>query len=149
MRMNLKGFLTVTTLSQWKLNMSKLKDSGDRRKFKTGAVRDMSKGKGRMDLLPMRALIEVSKIYEAGCEKYGERNWEKGIPLHSYVDSAMRHLAKFMIGKRDEPHLRQAIWNLLCLLELQERILEGVLPQELNDLPHGMEDLKDIWNETS
>lgn len=129
--------------------MSKLKDSGDRRKFKTGAVRDMSKGKGRMDLLPMRALIEVSKIYEAGCEKYGERNWEKGIPLHSYVDSAMRHLAKFMIGKRDEPHLRQAIWNLLCLLELQERILEGVLPQELNDLPHGMEDLKDIWNETS
>lgn len=28
-----------------------IKDSGDRTKFETGAVRDMHSGKGRMDLL--------------------------------------------------------------------------------------------------
>lgn len=27
-------------------------DSGNRREFETGAVRDMAEGKGRMDLLP-------------------------------------------------------------------------------------------------
>ncbi len=33
--------------------MAVLKDSGERREFDSGAVRDMSIGKGRMDLLPL------------------------------------------------------------------------------------------------
>ena len=33
--------------------MGKIKDSGDRRQFETGAVRDMAVGKGRCDLLPL------------------------------------------------------------------------------------------------
>ena len=37
--------------------MAILKDSGDRRAWETGAVRDMAEGKGRCDLLP---LVEVS-----------------------------------------------------------------------------------------
>lgn len=32
--------------------MAELKDSGNRREFETGAVRDMQEGKGRMDLVP-------------------------------------------------------------------------------------------------
>lgn len=32
-----------------------IKDSGDRTRFDTGAVRDMHTGKGRMDLLPWEA----------------------------------------------------------------------------------------------
>lgn len=34
--------------------MAKLLDSGDRRDFGTGAVRDMAVGKGRCDLLPLK-----------------------------------------------------------------------------------------------
>lgn len=30
-----------------------IKDSGDRREYETGAVRDMAAGKGRCDLLPL------------------------------------------------------------------------------------------------
>ena len=37
-----------------------IKDSGDRTQFDTGAVRDMHAGKGRMDLLPWAAIMEVS-----------------------------------------------------------------------------------------
>lgn len=37
----------------------KIKDSGERRKFETGAVRDISDNKGRCDLLP---LYTISKI---------------------------------------------------------------------------------------
>ena len=75
-----------------------IKDSGERTEFGTGAVRDMHSGKGRMDLLPWEALIEVSKHCEEGALKYGERNCEKGIPIHSLIDSAFRHLAKYIMG---------------------------------------------------
>ena len=33
-----------------------IKDSGERRKFESGAVRDISGGKGRFDLLPLDVL---------------------------------------------------------------------------------------------
>ena len=115
--------------------MRELKDSGSRTNFSTGAVRDAQTGKGRMDLLPVRALIEVARIMEAGATKYEARNWEKGIPLSRYMDSGLRHAMKFLRGDHDEPHLAQACWNFLCLLDTQMRIQEGLLPSELNDLP--------------
>lgn len=96
-----------------------IKDSGNRREFETGAVRDMQEGKGRMDLLPWAAIIEVSKHCENGAKKYGEHNVDKGIPLHSLCDSAARHLAKFMDGQIDEPHLLAAAWNLLWAVQMR------------------------------
>lgn len=75
-----------------------INDSGNRREFDTGAVRDMAEGKGRMDLLPWTAIMEVSKHCERGAEKYGEHNVDKGIPVHSFIDSAARHLGKYIEG---------------------------------------------------
>jgi len=115
-----------------------LKDSGTRSEFSTGAVRDGQEGKGRMDLLPVRAILAVAKVYEAGAKKYAARNWEKGIPLSRYMDSGLRHAMKWLRGDRDEPHLAQACWNFLCLLDTAERIDEGLLPASLNDLPPGL-----------
>lgn len=106
-----------------------IKDSGERTEFGTGAVRDMHSGKGRMDLLPWEALVEVSKHCEEGALKYGERNCEKGIPIHSLIDSAFRHLAKYMMGMKDEPHLRAAAWNILFALYME------IKHPELQDIP--------------
>ena len=88
-----------------------------------------------MDLLPVRALIEVAKVFEAGANKYASRNWEKGINLSRYMDSGLRHAFKWLRGDRDEPHLAMAIWNFMCLQDTQQRIAEGLLPMSLNDLP--------------
>ena len=137
-----------------------IKDSGSRREFETGAVRDDGGGKkGRMDLVPLgvigsmmcdmilinldvyiqtgnrqclvdafkkfakenyenleTAMLEVSIHYQDGCKKYGERNWEKGIPLHSFIDSAARHYIKHRRGDVDEPHDKAFMWNLLGAL---------------------------------
>ena len=82
-----------------------IKDSGDRTEFTTGAVRDCKVGVGRMDLLPVTAIIELSRHCEAGALKYGERNVDKGIPQHSLVDSGLRHLFKYLRGDKDENHL--------------------------------------------
>lgn len=134
-----------------------IKDSGERRSFDTGAVRDIQEGKGRCDLMPLdivgeitgdivltriadfvvtgyrgylkQALdqfggyhcwpdmfLEVSKHFEEGAKKYGENNWQKGIPVRCYIDSAVRHYMKYSRGDTDEPHDRAFCWNLLCAI---------------------------------
>ena len=106
-----------------------IKDSGTRREFDTGAVRDMVEGKGRMDLLPWSAIMEVSKHCEAGALKYGEHNVDKGIPTSSLCDSALRHMAKYLDGWTDEPHLLAAAWNILWAVQMT------VKHRELCDTP--------------
>ena len=80
--------------------MSKVsvKDSGERRNFSTGAVRDMSDGKGDMYSLPPAAILRISRHYEAGAKKYARLNYMKGIPISSFIDSALRHLMKYLDG---------------------------------------------------
>lgn len=138
--------------------MSTILDSGERREFDTGAVRDIQEGKGRTDLMPLDvvaqmlpsailedicqfkdtgdvdwlldALCHFSKVYQSpytmflevsihfedGAKKYGENNWQKGIPVHCYIDSAVRHYLKFKRGDSDERHDRAFVWNLLCAI---------------------------------
>lgn len=107
-----------------------IKDSGTRRVFPTGAVRDISEGKGRYDLIPWEAIHELALHCEEGAKKYGERNCEKGIPIHSLIDSAFRHLSMYMQGKRDEPHLRAALWNIAFAIYMEKR------HPEMQDIPN-------------
>lgn len=152
-----------------------IKDSGVRRQFDTGAVRDICEGKGRCDLLPLEVVefmtnkndgrsitvskvldflssfqedgiitsllavlelfscgtsygeplsfgdvytmcLEVAKHFEDGAKKYEENNWKKGIPVHCYIDSAVRHFLKFLRGDKDEPHDRAFVWNIMCCI---------------------------------
>ncbi|MBW1973802.1 MAG: hypothetical protein JRI44_13350 [Deltaproteobacteria bacterium] len=112
------------------------KDSGTRQKFDSGAVRDIQQGKGRFDLLPPIAIKMVADVFERGAIKYGDRNWEKGIPLSRYIDSALRHTFQVLQGLDDEDHASQAAWNLLCFVETRERIRQGRLDKSLNDIPN-------------
>ena len=169
-----------------------IKDSGERREFSTGAVRDVAEGKGREDLLPLDsvaeffkqydspkfmspkahtvatilfeleevqfcrncgspvahildaaeefirvafknefgfAFMELAKHYEQGAKKYTERNWQKGILCHCYIDSCVRHLLKWYDGWDDEPHDRAVLWNLFGLMWTLKH------KPEMNDLP--------------
>ena len=59
-------------------------------------------------------MLESSKLYEAGADKYGANNWKLGMPVNRYLDSAMRHYHKTIRGDVDEPHYRSFVWNMLC-----------------------------------
>lgn len=61
-------------------------------------------------------ILDASIHYEEGALKYGEYNWQKGIPVQSYIDSATRHYLKHLRGDDDENHLRAFVWNILCLI---------------------------------
>jgi len=91
-------------------------------KFKTGASKEIG-GKGRCDLLPACALLRVSHHMEdvVSTGKYEERDWEKGLPLHTMIDSAQRHLLKYVDGWADEDHLVAAATNLLMALWTEEK----------------------------
>ena len=141
-----------------------IKDSGNRREFETGAVRDMQEGKGRPSLMPLKVaaqlleerlcgdvvmaeiasfaelghtvylyhalihfgrlafdnvetmLLETSIHFEEGAKKYGENNWQKGLPVNCYLDSAIRHYLKWRRGDKDEPHDRAFCWNIMCCI---------------------------------
>lgn len=96
--------------------------------YKTGAVRNTG-GKGRMDLVPWSSVIRVSKHLENSLSNYPERNWEKGLPMHTMIDSAFRHLAKYVDGHTDEDHLCAATVNLLMAMWTEEKI------PEMQDIP--------------
>lgn len=78
--------------------------------------------------------LEVAKHYEDGARKYTDRNWEKGIPLHCYIDSGVRHYLKWLRGDIDEPHDRAFVWNMLCAIWTQEN------RPEMIDLPFKEDD---------
>lgn len=112
-----------------------IKDSGERTEFESGAVRDLRGGKGRFDLVPWAVIRALAIHFEKGAGKYGDRNWERGIPLSKFLDSATRHLAQLMDGHEDgENHAISALWNMACFYATKLWIQEGKLPESLDDM---------------
>jgi len=71
-----------------------------------------------------------------GAKKYAERNWENGMPFSRCVASLKRHLMKYQQGLKDEDHLAAIMFNAMALIHYEEMIERGMLPAELNDMPH-------------
>lgn len=61
-----------------------------------------------------KLMLDVAKHFENGALKYGEHNWQKGIPISRYIDSAVRHLMKDLAGETDEDHAAAFVWNCMC-----------------------------------
>lgn len=112
----------------------KVKDSGKRQEFNTGAVRDIQEGKGRYDLISPIALRRLARHYENGAKKYGEHNWTKGMPLSRYLDSLIRHAYKLLAGMDDEDHAAAIAWNAFAYIHTKELIDQGKLPKELDNI---------------
>lgn len=94
----------------------RIKDSGERSSYSSGAVRDNHTGKGRYDLMSIQGLLRLARWYESGALKYTDRNWEKGMPISRYCDAAFRHLVKYMAGCDDEDHLAAVAWNVFAIM---------------------------------
>lgn len=100
---------------------------GDR-VFESGAVRNVSTGKGRYDLIPPCVLEALAKRLELGANEHGEYNFMLGIPNSSLYDSAMRHLMQAKAGLLDEDHLAACLTNVAFLIYNQKYQLGGQVP---------------------
>lgn len=78
---------------------------------------DTAEGRNRLLTASLsHMMLEASKLYEGGAEKYGANNWQLGMPVNRYIDSGVRHYLKTLRGDIDEPHYRGFVWNLLCAM---------------------------------
>lgn len=83
-------------------------------------------GKLRWDLLPIRELEEIVKVYTFGSQKYGDNKWqglENG--KERYYAALLRHLAEYRKGNAidDESgllHIAQVAWNAIALLFIEK-----------------------------
>lgn len=123
------------------VKINEFKDSGTRQQFGQGAVRDAATGKGRFDLVPQAPIFLLARVYEMGAAKYASRNWEKGMPIGKMIDCAQRHLAKYQMGLRDEPHLSQALWNIVGALWMAGMVHFGLRDKTYNDLANHVGDV--------
>ncbi len=115
--------------------MDKMKDSGKRQTFTTGAVCDSDEGKSRPDLFSAFAMERIGHWLAAGAKKYGERNYERGIPISRRIASLHRHLLQYQMGDRSEDHLAALAVNAMIVLHVEEMVRRGLLPPSLFDMP--------------
>lgn len=115
----------------------KMNDSGERTTYAEGsAQREPATGKGRPDLISPFALTRLSKWYELGANKYGDRNWENGMPFSRYTAAMFRHLIAWMKGDFSEDHLSAIAWNAIAIMhhqELRENKWDDMPKYEVND----------------
>lgn len=109
-------------------------DSGQREEFPSGAKRDTQNDKPRFDLIPVKPLKRLAELYARGAEKYGEFNWQKGMPFQRVVASLLRHIYAYLEGEDTEDHLAAVAWNAFTLMSYEEMIGEGKLSNDLNNL---------------
>lgn len=72
---------------------------------------------------PLKGLLLVAPVWEAGARKYAPMDWKEGQSFSTLLDCAMRHMIEVVDDgpwARDKEtgcyHLAHAVWNLLCLL---------------------------------
>ena len=125
------------------MNSFIVKDSGNRERFVTGAVRDTANDKPRPDLISPFFLMRLGEHLRKGANKYTEWNWAKGIPSSRCFASCMRHLMQYAMGKRDEDHLSAAAFNIMAIIHNEETEGKAALVETgaissvrtLNDMP--------------
>lgn len=88
----------------------------------------------RFDLIPPEAEEALARVLTFGAQKYGDRNWEKGINYSRLVAALRRHLNSWMSGELIDPetgesHLNHVLCNTAFLVAFEQR-----KQQELDDI---------------
>lgn len=104
-----------------------------------GKKNDFKDEKLRWDLLPLKEIEEIVKVYTAGSKKYGDNTWQK-LPngMARYRAALLRHLVEYEKGNTvDEEtgckHLAQVAWNAIAMLYLSEQKKENTLLKVLDE----------------
>ena len=115
-------------------NMSQfeIKDSGERKEFESGMLRDTNASKARPDLcypigLPYKEqmLTRFAEHMASGAQKYSSRNWEKAngdAELERFKESAFRHFTQWFCGEKDEDHASAVFFNIMAWESIKYKV---------------------------
>lgn len=81
----------------------------------------LNQGKLRVGLVTPQYIEMTAEALTMGANKYGERNWMKGLTVSSILDSLNRHLLEYEKGIDNDPesglsHLSHIGANLMFLM---------------------------------
>src|SRR4030042_210651 len=78
----------------------------------------------RLDLLSLQAIKGTAEVLTFGANKYGERNWEKGMSFSRVFGALLRHLFDWWLKKDldDETELNHLDHAACCLMFLQHYV---------------------------
>jgi len=101
-----------------------------------GAMR-FNSGKMPFSMLPLDALVEITRVYLIGGIKYERDNWLKGMSWTDMIDCAERHFILWRMGLHRDPdtgchHLALCAWNIIGLLVYE---LRGLGTDDRTKLP--------------
>jgi dATP/dGTP diphosphohydrolase len=85
------------------------------------------KGKARLDLIAPELLFAIGEVLTYGADKYGERNWEKGMKWGRPYAACLRHLLawwggkgpttkSFLFGELDHDTGWSHLWHAACCI---------------------------------
>ncbi|MFM2094098.1 MAG: hypothetical protein RIS70_1222 [Planctomycetota bacterium] len=109
--------------------------------FPTGAVRSADANDVRFDLITPVGLRRLAETCAEGAAKYGDFNWQKGIPASQMLNHAIRHIYLWIEGDDSEDHLAHAAWNILGVCHFEEVMPDMIdvparnFPQWHSDFP--------------
>ena len=111
-----------------KVAILKVLDSGKRKKFESGMVRDVTDDKTDYTLVLDGPMLERWAIHlNKGAAKYDKHNWLKADgeeELARFRESAMRHFVQALRGEVDEDHIAAVFFNLNGMAYVQDRLKE-------------------------
>ena len=123
-----------------------IKDSGDRKVFESGGVRDISVGKGKCDLLPLKEVYELMEYAENRYDNEYKIGYVSPIRfIHNYLAAAEAH--PFGIGEESFIYealcafaIREAGWDIPTLvLEVSKHFEEGAAKYKRNNWRLGLD----------
>jgi hypothetical protein len=124
-----------------------IKDSGERKQFESGMVRDTEDAKVDYTLALDGPMFERYAAHlTKGAKKYDARNWMKAsgeAELERFKRSALRHLLQWFRGDRDEDHAA-AVWFNVNGAEYVLEYLESVNVSEPSE-PQRVESGPEWW----
>lgn len=96
-----------------------IKDSGERKQFDSGMVRDVTDDKINWSLIADGPMLKRWAVHlTKGALKYDARNWMKAegsAELDRAKESAFRHFMSWFYGETDEDHASACYFNInLC-----------------------------------
>lgn len=122
----------------------KIKDSGKRRKYSTGAQRDRGDIKPRPDLIHPYFISRFGLHLAKGAVKYDAWNWFKGMPLSDWYASLKRHVEDLGMGLQDEDHASAIAFNVMGFMITKLGIETGRYPKEFDDMQE-MNDMHEAY----
>ena len=102
--------------------------------FASGAIRQATvagqKGRPvRFDLISPIGLRRLAETMAEGSAKYGDHNWEKGIPVQNLLNHALAHIYEYLGGDRSEDHLAHASFGLFAVMHFEEERMNLAVDQ--------------------